>query len=1248
MVGPLPVGSPPGQTGAPEPLACETLPLYALELDGVFAGLRGYRGPPEVGAPSSSASLLALESQVRANPFDKHTWDSILAESPSTEVYEQVLEVFPTSAFYWRGLAELEVKNRNFLKAHSVYRRCLHACPQLELWLSYVKFIYCTGSVNDFRVALTSAVEKLRWDPRTGPLWQELLLLHIRIYNASLLNRGITQGLLSDFTGQATGPLIPTDVEQRAFRAPCGSARESLTDKYADINILRNAFQSCLGTAIAGMDGVWTAHCAFERSVGSTAHFAAKVVAAFEERYADARKTYAELMRLTRDMDWSLVALPLTVADKSRRAHVDAWRGVLSYEKQNPLKLSPSHFCLRVSQAFQTCLLSCAYRADLWFDYFQFLLAHQMPTKASEVLRRAIDRFLPGDELLQLILAEFFEDRKLPKAADAVYRNALSGALLEGPPQGGPLAGADYKASPILLLRYLDFIRRAYGIVAWRACFEEMAQLHRCSWEVFVAHAETEWKLCRSEQHALAALRKGAAKFRTQPQFIAAYADLLLDMGRLEGARELLRQSVLTLQSELGTGSRLLWKKWIRLESRFGDQTSLRSVIELRAMQRLSMGLDLGICAIGREGRDSFSLQAEGGESSPAALLEQEVLCNLPHRSKASDVGPKDLAQAKFNIRRRQFMGGDSLQDLCEVYTVRGVAPRTSTPEVFSLAQKGGDDGLFDGEGGGAKQGVSPEKERDEGDLEEEAPATGTTAQASAQWAMIVRPDLDSMAAFHPEFSTLYQPDYLQQQQQQPAAAAAGGDSSFMGSVTAREMPMFAPPKILCDIVALLPKPNGKLAADPDMVDYLLATLQATQLPPLPPVQHRPLVVKDLLALRHSQLHYLQASRHRGGEEGLGEGDAPGGQSEQEAEDMSDVSAEEVQRPSALQPVTQLAGQLAADFSRPTMAGGMQVAPAMYGAPHLMVPADSMMQARRMLAPAVIPGVRPIWTGMNMLPGPYAHLAAAPQLHPAMPLPYGISVAARPMQGVSLTRQPVPMWRVPDAASVVSTSFDEPSGGSHEKAKEDENAEDQKEEESEDFSLAMKNLEGEISNREQIQAQDRKAVSCTWLLTSKTSSCSIFVHNQQAHEAEAAVEKIEAKPPACSVQKTGKLLVATDPMDVLSVGAFAATMTKRHFTVHYPASWTATPTRKLWQRLDQGHLQSDFLHQHRSTGARRTGSRANIGGGPNSRRSKGGEISAKGEQKGVPEVEVSVNGDDIAVPNIAATQHNMNEGSMGG
>lgn len=142
----------------------------------------------------------------------------------------------------------------------------------------------------------------------------------------------------------------------------------------------------------------------------------------------------------------------------------------------------------------------------------------------------------------------------------------------------------------------------------------------------------------------------------------------------------------------------------------------------------------------------------------------------------------------------------DSLQDLYEIYTVCGVGPRTSILEAFTQQQGTEADRLLGSDR--AKGGVTA-KEGEEDDVEEETPATGKASKAAAQWAMIVRPDIDSMAAFHPELSTLYHPDSLQQ--------TGPGDGSFMEAAAAREVPMFAPPKILCDILALLPKANGKL-----------------------------------------------------------------------------------------------------------------------------------------------------------------------------------------------------------------------------------------------------------------------------------------------------------------------------------------------------------------------------------------------------------------------------------------------------
>ncbi|CDJ66962.1 hypothetical protein, conserved [Eimeria necatrix] len=182
-------------------------------------------------------------------------------------------------------MAEFEISNFNISRAQGVYARGLTVCPQLELWTSYVKFVYCTGTVDEFRKALMRAVDKLRWDPRAAPLWRELLLLDIRIYNSSLLSRGQVQGLLSDFTGRATGPLIPTDLEQKVFRTPLSPGGSSLVDQYGDVNVLRTNYQT----------------------VG------------FKQRFTYARKAHVELTRLTRDIDWSCVALPLSVPDKSRQ-----------------------------------------------------------------------------------------------------------------------------------------------------------------------------------------------------------------------------------------------------------------------------------------------------------------------------------------------------------------------------------------------------------------------------------------------------------------------------------------------------------------------------------------------------------------------------------------------------------------------------------------------------------------------------------------------------------------------------------------------------------------------------------------------------------------------------------------------------------------------------------------------------------------------------------------------------------------
>lgn len=71
-------------------------------------------------------------------------------------------------------------------------------------------------------------------------------------------------------------------------------------------------------------------------------------------------------------------------------------------------------------------------------------------------------------------------------------------------------------------------------------------------------------------------------------------------------------------------------------------------------MQRLKVDLDCGICGTERKEEQP----GDRAEASPAALIEQEILCNLPHKKGTLEMEAREVACAKLNIRKRQFMGG--------------------------------------------------------------------------------------------------------------------------------------------------------------------------------------------------------------------------------------------------------------------------------------------------------------------------------------------------------------------------------------------------------------------------------------------------------------------------------------------------------------------------------------------------------------------------------------------------------------
>ena len=78
---PQAVGGPPNPLGAPArlPLASEVLHLHCLQLDEVFRNIKGSRNAAVMRQTDTSSPHLAMEAQLKENPFDRQTWDALLA-----------------------------------------------------------------------------------------------------------------------------------------------------------------------------------------------------------------------------------------------------------------------------------------------------------------------------------------------------------------------------------------------------------------------------------------------------------------------------------------------------------------------------------------------------------------------------------------------------------------------------------------------------------------------------------------------------------------------------------------------------------------------------------------------------------------------------------------------------------------------------------------------------------------------------------------------------------------------------------------------------------------------------------------------------------------------------------------------------------------------------------------------------------------------------------------------------------------
>jgi len=421
----------------------------------------------------------------------------------------------------------------------------------------------------------------------------------------------------------------------------------------------------------------------------------------------------------------------------------------------------------------------------MWGSFFQFLLSHDLQAKAVEVIRGAIDRFLPNDELLKLVLADFLEETQNLRGADDLYRNLLTNSS-RGGSRIVKTSNRDEDSGPsaIILIYYLSYVRRNYGQSVWKRAFGGLRVKYNLPWEVFLFVAMTEWRLCKNSTAALEVLQHGMEKYYLEARFISSYSDVLLDMGSLENARQVLCRGVTDLHRETGVCSRLLWTKWIRLEHRFGTKASLRSVEFLRSCQKMNICVEEEIL----QNPLIFSQNVDKNQSINASYGAETV--------------------AAITAQTKMFGGGDSFTELYERYRFGHLHPKTSMSET--LGHRDNDPVQLEDRNEAV---IGQEAENGAEDIEE-----SETRRPSN---IVVRPDVTVMTAFKPALSSMM---------------TNPKDYELIGNVV---VPIV--PKGLQNLLNLLPTPppgSEMRSRNASLVGYLINTLQSATIPPISLVDH--------------------------------------------------------------------------------------------------------------------------------------------------------------------------------------------------------------------------------------------------------------------------------------------------------------------------------------------------------------------------------------------------------------------------
>ncbi|KAJ3169317.1 mRNA 3'-end-processing protein rna14 [Geranomyces variabilis] len=330
-----------------------------------------------------------LKSRTQQNPWDIDGWTSWLAEAhlkgdPELvrEVYDKILDQFPTASKYWIAYAEFEQKHRAYDRVEAIFGRCLRNVPSLDLWkfyLTYVRRMHSAANMPAERKAESRAtilkafefvLQNVGSDKEAGALWAEYI---------HFVKAGETS---------------------------------SVYEEQQQMDLLRRAYNRAIWIPLTNIEQIWKDYDAFENGLNKLT--AKKFLSEKSAGYMTARTAIRELKTLLDPIEKaqkSWLARPPTWTDKEV-AMLASWKRYIAWERTNPLRLDDKSIWInRVLYAYKSALLMLRYYPELYYDASSFLTEVGRADDAAAMLKSGVET-LPASLLLNLSLAEREETRK--------------------------------------------------------------------------------------------------------------------------------------------------------------------------------------------------------------------------------------------------------------------------------------------------------------------------------------------------------------------------------------------------------------------------------------------------------------------------------------------------------------------------------------------------------------------------------------------------------------------------------------------------------------------------------------------------------------------------------------------------------------------------------------------------------------------------------------------------------------------